>query len=429
MGIQNALEYIINKNTGIIHHVKDEIEFKLPFPMHMYFTFRNELVDVNEGVKIRGNYSGLGYSYDSADSALISAVGETLERYCSCYLDRETLIKSSFNSLVEKNIPVLDPLSITQPLNEPYEGTNLINKEIDRDTVFNWVQANDEIHKRNIAVPANTIYFDVDEEVLLPHIRDSISTGLATGSTRLQAVENAALECIERDAIVITWLNQLSVPLIDQQTIPDESVQYYLKIANEKGFEVFFFDITTDIKIPTYLVLLRNLYNNYPYIQIGAKAHYDPLTALKGALMETLASLNLLANPNQEIAEIVDIKNTTNIKSIKDHMLYYASGNDKDAFDFLISSSTKPFNNHSEINDFEELKDKLKDMGLNLYSYDLTTEDISSLGLHVYRVLMPELAFLEITIPMLRCNRLVDAPKNMGYTPAKAFNKNPHPFP
>ena len=24
---------------------------------------------------------------------------------------------------------------------------------------------------------------------------------------------------------------------------------------------------------------------------------------------------------------------------------------------------------------------------------------------------------------MLRCNRLVDAPKNMGYTPAKAFNK------
>ncbi|MEM5635542.1 YcaO-like family protein [Bacillus toyonensis] len=58
------------------------------------------------------------------------------------------------------------------------------------------------------------MYFDVDEEVLLPHIWDSISTGLATGSTRLQAVENAALECIERDAIVITWLNQLSVPLI-----------------------------------------------------------------------------------------------------------------------------------------------------------------------------------------------------------------------
>ena len=77
-----------------------------------------------------------------------------------------------------------------------------------------------------------------------------------------------------------------------------------------KKVSKFFFDITTDIKIPTYLVLVRNLYNNYPYIQVGAKAHYDPLTALKGALMETLASLNLLANPNQDIAEIVDIKNT-----------------------------------------------------------------------------------------------------------------------
>ena len=93
---------------------------------------------------------------------------------------------------------------------------------------------------KNVLVPANTIYFDVDEEFLLPHIRDSISTGLATGSTRLQAIENAALECIERDAITITWLNELSVPLIDSQTIPDETIQYYLKVADEKGFEVFF---------------------------------------------------------------------------------------------------------------------------------------------------------------------------------------------
>ncbi|MGR5978645.1 hypothetical protein ACT7DJ_12665 [Bacillus cereus] len=61
---------------------------------------------------------------------------------------------------------------------------------------------------------------------------------------------------------------------------------------------------------------MRNLYNNYPYIQVGAKAHYDPLTALKGALMETLASLNLLANPNQDIAEIVDIKKYKKYKKV-----------------------------------------------------------------------------------------------------------------
>ena len=138
---------------------------------------------------------------------------------------------------------------------------------------------------------------------------------------------------------------------------------------------------------------MRNLYNKYPHIQIGAKAHYDPLIALKGALMETLASLNLLADPNNKTTEAVDIKDTINIKSIKDHMHYYASGNTKEAFDFLISSSPRPFNNYSEINNFEELKVKLNTMNLNLYTYDLTTEDISSLGLYVYRVLMPELAF------------------------------------
>ncbi|HDR7740484.1 TPA: YcaO-like family protein [Bacillus pacificus] len=429
MGMQNALEYIINKNTGIIHHVKNKMDFKLPFPMHIYFAFRNELVDVSEGVKIRGDYSGLGYSYDCPESALISAVGEALERYCSCYLNSEVLIKDSFNSLVKKNVHALNPLSITQPLNEQYQETYHTCKEIDGETIFYWVEAMDEIHNKKILVPANTMYFDVDKEFLLPHIRDSISTGLATGSTRLQAIENAALECIERDAIMITWLNQLTVPLIDSKTIPDETVQYYLNVANEKGFEVFFFEITTDIKVPTYFVLIRNLYNNYPYIQVGAKAHYEPIIGLKGALMETLASLNLLADPNLEMAEFSDIKNVKNIRSIKDHMLYYAAGNDKEAFDFLISNSEKPFNNYSKVNNFEELKENLDKMELNLYSYDLTTEDINSLGLYVYRVLMPELAFLEITLPMLGCNRLIDAPNNMGYVPAKTFNKNPHPFP
>ena len=157
MGMQNALEYIINKNTGIIHHVKNKMDFKLPFPMHIYFAFRNELVDVSEGVKIRGDYSGLGYSYDCPESALISAVGEALERYCSCYLNSEVLIKDSFNSLVKKNVHALNPLSITQPLNEQYQETYHTCKEIDGETIFYWVEAMDEIHNKKILVPANTM--------------------------------------------------------------------------------------------------------------------------------------------------------------------------------------------------------------------------------------------------------------------------------
>ena len=37
MGIQNALEYIINKNTGIIHHVKNEMNFKLLFNAYIFY--------------------------------------------------------------------------------------------------------------------------------------------------------------------------------------------------------------------------------------------------------------------------------------------------------------------------------------------------------------------------------------------------------
>ncbi len=45
--------------------------------------------------------------------------------------------------------------------------------------------------------------------------------------------------------LIRRWLITI-VSIIDQQTIPDESVQYYLKIANEKGSKFSLFDITTD---------------------------------------------------------------------------------------------------------------------------------------------------------------------------------------
>ncbi|MEM5635543.1 hypothetical protein AAHB65_02020 [Bacillus toyonensis] len=51
--------------------------------------------------------------------------------------------------------------------------------------------------------------------------------------------------------------------------------------------------------------------------------------------METLASLNLLANPNQEIAEIVDIKKYNKYKKYQGSYALLRIRNDKDAFDFL----------------------------------------------------------------------------------------------
>ena len=66
---------------------------------------------------------------------------------------------------------------------------------------------------------------------------------------------------------------------------------------------------------------------------------------------------------------------------------------------------------------------------------DVTTPDVASLGLHVARVIAPELCQLDVwhEARFLGCTRLYTAACDVGLAPAPLepadVNPHPHPFP
>ncbi|WP_061808957.1 YcaO-like family protein [Rossellomorea vietnamensis] len=426
MNLEKVKQEIVNPKIGLIQGLKEGLDIHLPVPMHLYTTYRKSLIDDKFNEVIKGDLDGLGYDFESREIAQIKAIGECLERYCASYSDEKMFIKGSYHTLKDE-YKVVDPCSFTRPFPEQYLEVYGERYEITKDSEMYWVESVDELTGLNTLVPVTAVYFNLGPNHYSNHIRESISTGLAAGNSKTMAKEGAILECIERDAIMIMWLNKISAPVIDISSIEDDFLKDKVKSLEEIGFSTYFLDITTDIEVPTYFVVIKNNYEKVPFVQVGAKSHFDRFTALRGAFLEAAVGINLFTRPfKREFVDITDIKK---INSIHDHIYYYGLGGGQEKLQFLFDGPQKTFTPETKVHNIEELKAILKEKNLNLYTVDVTTEDVEEQGIHVVRAVMPELAFLETWLPMLNCKRLTSVPLNLGYILPESFNKDPHPFP
>lgn len=425
----NRFENIINPKTGIFNRISEELEYIPPFPFHYCAVHRNLLLDNDYNIRVGGGENSLGFSFDSKEEAYMKAIGEGIERYCAGTSVESEIIIGSYNDLAKQRYNLLNPLDVTRYSKEQIQKDNL--KGISKDTVFHWVEGKNELNGKKTMIPANLVFLANELREINSHpIRDITSTGLATGSSINQAKENGLLECIERDAFMIMWLNKLSMPRIIPETINSKSINLILEICQELDLELNIIDITNDIKVPSFFVLLKNKRNRPIYIQVGAKSHYDPLIAIEGAVEEAIMLFNLQGHLRK--IESVDITDRRNIRDFTDHIAYYALGNGLEHLEFLTEGPLVPFDriNKKEIGSYSELKQTLYNHNLDFYTCDITTSDVKDIGLFVYRTIVPKLAFLDVRFPCLECERLYTVPLKLGYKPLGGeFNVMPHPFP
>ncbi|TKD69772.1 YcaO-like family protein [Pseudalkalibacillus hwajinpoensis] len=421
------VDKLVNKKTGVFYYLEKGLGFKLPIPMNIYILYRRKLMNENEELLIENSGLSLGYDFFSDEKALTSALGEGVERYCSSSTIGHDLIYGSYNNL-RTDFSLLNPLDITRVSDVQYKEIG-IQKSIDLDTPFYWTECFDEIKKETKWVPANTVFMGSDSRLRENVIRDITSTGLAAGPTLQFAKERSLLECIERDAFTIMWLNQLELPVIDLDSIKCNRINKILTLCKEVDLKPYIIDISLDINVPVYFVLLENLRQKPPFIQVGAKAHFNPLEALEGALSEALSLFNLHGKYNTP--EVKDITNHENLQSFADHIKYYAFGNGLNSLNFIKNGKVVDFSLSikNKIDSFSSLVKNLNDKGITVLTKDLTTVDMESLSLKVVRTVVPEFSFLEVGIPMLECKRLKSVPETMGINVNNYFNKMPHPFP
>lgn len=375
------------------------------------------------------SFYGVGCS-PNEKIAQMKSLTEIMERYCLYVKDKRKFIKSSF----EKLNNALDPTSVISFSKSQLRKRMFKKFRVTRNSLLKWTHGISLIREKPILIPVQLLSLShVFEDE--PIIKIPISNGASTGTSMAGATTRAIWECIERDAFIITYLNKLprSRVITDDQDIGD-----ILALFHRYRLEVYSFDITTDIKVPTIFSIVIDRTGKGPAISVGMKCDLNAKNALIGSILEA-TSLRLNVR-KIFMTEYVKQPKKINIKNHRDRGLYWSSLSMIRHLNFLLDSKNvknleriKSYKGDS-LSNLKKTISILKKKNIETIVADITKPVIRRFGFRVVYAIMPELQpfYLLERYPYLGGTRLYTVPKTLGYTDKETtetqLNKIPHPF-
>jgi ribosomal protein S12 methylthiotransferase accessory factor len=393
--------------------------------------------DGRGGVMTRGG----GADFSSEERALMRAVGEGIERLSLCVYREKNLLLSSFAKISKK---ALNPLSFASV---SVSGNKFTPKlKIDGNSAFRWTKGFSFANKKKLLIPAQLIYIGYKCHPNEPIIRQQLSTGAAAADSFEEALYKGVCEAVERDAFMITYLNKLSPPLIDAETIEEEEIQHLLKLFKRYKLELYLIDITTDITIPSVMAVIIDRTGVGPAVHVAAKTGLNIQQTIKGVIIEAIQGrlgfrdIAFSTREAEERRRILE-KDPSQIKTFKDRYLFWASLDSIANINFLLRGPKKKISN-DEINKYQNTSNKekleivlhlLEERGIDVYGLDLTLPQIKEEGLYVAKIVSPQLQPLYLDEELKHYSeRLFRVPIMLGHKKKlfseEELNPLPHPF-
>jgi ribosomal protein S12 methylthiotransferase accessory factor len=236
-----------------------------------------------------------GFS-DDYDHALAKVVGECLERSTLIYFRMADLVRGSPRSLRRAGKRFVPPEQLS--VFAPWQIERRPELRYGDDSMFGWVPCTSLLTSEEVLVPAQLIYWtypvsfgDVPE----PLLRE-LNTNGAGGFYSLEgALLSGLTECIQRDGFFRHWLRQIAPPRIDPAGIRQERTKRLIAQGHDVGLETLFFDITSELGVPTCLCVLVRRDDELPHVSMGASCRIDGETAIHDALLEAASVHHILA--------------------------------------------------------------------------------------------------------------------------------------
>lgn len=379
----------------------------------------------------------------TANRAVMKAVGETIERYCSAWCDYASLTKGTRSNL---GAVAVDPSSFCHFSERQYSSQGFRFHKANDHTELAWISAISAMSGELRLVPAAFSYVPYDSYLAgEPQLDYPISTGMACGSNWASALYKSILEAIERDHFMIAWHHELPLPRIDLLNVVDPLAQKLVAAATETPFSVRAFDLTLDIGVPIVLVVFSSKSGTFPLTAVGLGADLSPSRALILALEEALlgvVGMGRFAVENAaKTTPFIPSSSYDNIRSLDMHGLSHAIDSSLIACIDRITSSGLTYNltdiedrSTGDISvDLQTILGYLQSANLEVFAVDLTTGDVADVGFRVVRALIPSLLPLDIDhlYRHLGGKRLYSVAAKLGFPPRleHEFNYFPHPFP
>ena len=253
---------------------------------------------------LRSKSAGKG---STREQSRVSALCEAIERYSGTRQGDEIRVRGRLAEFLAGDEAIhpnevqlfsdrqLDDAKSINAKGHPY---NIVPPRFDPDGDTDWTPVWSLTQCRHRHLPTSMLYSMAPEE-RGPMDLIADSNGCAAGNTLEEAILQGFYELAERDAFAIWWYNRLQVPAVDLASFDDE----YLAAASDYyarcGRDMWMLDITSDIKIPTFVALSRRTNAQSEDIIYGAGTHADPRVAALRAVCELNQCLSWLPRPGQ----------------------------------------------------------------------------------------------------------------------------------
>jgi len=327
-----------------------------------------------------------GGIHSDKNHAIMAAIGETLERYVGVICSFE--VKKQ-NEIPNEKIIAHNEFALFSE--EQYKNPDFPWKIPNPNDAF-FCKANSIYDNSEVYVPQELI--GIGSRVST-HTLPSTSTGLAAHSGKLEALLSATLEVLERDALTVYWLNSFGgreIPL-------NKSFTYEVK---KRHGEVYCFDITQSWNPFPVVIVCGFLYKEgIKRYSLGSACRPNLDDAVQKACSEWIQGC-IFAGFYKEHHPDLDFKHISDVDSFDAHAVYYTiKPFDWDKTPLIINKKT--YKNPPEYNYFKDktpaeslefLLRHLKQANIRFYYKNITTRDVSNLGVCVIRVISPELSLL-----------------------------------
>jgi ribosomal protein S12 methylthiotransferase accessory factor len=424
------LEPIVSRVTGIVTDVVRGTyapdEARLSYAACLMASSRRTI-----GSSIPEFTGGMQLSWDHARAA---ALGEAVERYSGAHAPIEATTLTTAAELGTRAVPperfaLFHPRQLASP-EFPFV-------EFNPETRLRFVEGFAITDGGRAFVPSQLVFlggwFGDEEHIGLP-----TSNGLACGPTVEEAILAGLFELIERDAVMLAWKNRLSLPLLDWTT--DESLGAIdRRVFASTGMRFSVIDGSGFFDVPVAIAVVHGPPGERTALAMGAGAGATVAVAWTKALAEAFAvrrwlTLNTLMNEAP--------RHPNDVKSFDDHTLFYGERHAARQASFLDASDRRTPTRYVDCVEgttpraqIAALERRLSARGCSAYAIDVTSPDVAELGLHVVRVVAPELCPLDAAhaVRFLGGSRLSRAAFDAGLS-SRTFdfddlNPLPHPFP
>ncbi|WP_437478930.1 TOMM precursor leader peptide-binding protein [Sorangium sp. So ce1014] len=355
----------------------------------------------------------------TAVEALVRATGEAVERYSAGIFDEQALLRAP---VAEMKGDFIAPERLSLYADEQYARPEFPFARLDPATPIAWAVGRWLDTHAPVYVPALPTYYNYCAGP--DTFCEVTSNGLAAGATLEAASMGAALELIERDAFMISWLARRPGQRILPDDTVDREVHEIARQLEERGARIELYLLDAGIAVPVVMCVGYGDGKRWPGAVVSVSAHLSPLTAIRKAILEQGQIGHYVFRLMTGEAVAVP-ERPEDVRSLEDHAVYYIPPSRAAAFDFLRRGGTVTAAELEEPEEvsLSELARRVEAAGLRIAIVDVTSPDLAPTPFRVARALGPDFQQIHFGHERARLGN----PRLRAMAP-RGINPDPHPM-